>query len=487
MKPLRSATLRARLTVWYVGVLAILLIVYAAMVFVFQYAAFTRQIFHDEVQDVVTVEGLLYFDPQGVLQLRQDYYSRPQSHLLVDRQMEVRDLSGTVLYRSPTLHGMALGGPLRPGEGDSSFDERIVRLADGSHSFIVSHIHTMEGRVLILRLGYSLAPLRERMMQFLLLLLIAIPAALAIAAAAGQIIARRALRPLEEMTAQAAGISASSLHDRLHVENPTDELGSLASVFNLLFQRLEQAFQQLQRFTADAAHELRTPLASIRTVGEVALERSTATDEYRDALGNILEETARLGETIDSLLLLARAEAVQSSSGQSDVDVASLIDEVLAVLGVLIEEHGINVVREGDPTEHLVICADRSLLRVALLNVLHNAIKFSPDNSTLRVSYKRLYGSPEFVRISIQDQGPGIPHGEHLRIFERFYTSNAKATASKSGTGLGLSVAKLIIERTGGSIRFEEDVPEGALSIIELPTQEYSLSSSEQPTSVVPR
>src|SRR6202044_2948887 len=111
--------------------------------------------------------------------------------------MEVRDLAGNVLYRSSTLHNMTLGGPLRKGEGDAGFDERLVRLSDGSHAFVVSHIHTMQGRTVVIRLGYDLGPLRARMDQFFLMLFIVIPVALILAALAGQSIARRALLPLE--------------------------------------------------------------------------------------------------------------------------------------------------------------------------------------------------------------------------------------------------------------------------------------------------
>ena len=173
MRTVLPMSLRTRLTLWYVTVLALLLLIYATLVFAFQYVVLTRQIFHDEVQDAITVEGLLYFDSHGALQLQQNYYSRPQSHLLLDRLMEIRDLSGKTLYRSSTLNGMSLGGPLKRGEGDDSFNERIVRLADGSHALIISHIHTMQGRTMVIRLGYNLAPLRTRMVQFLLMLLVA--------------------------------------------------------------------------------------------------------------------------------------------------------------------------------------------------------------------------------------------------------------------------------------------------------------------------
>lgn len=463
-------SLRSRLTLWYVLLLAVLLALYASLVFAFQYAVLTRQIFHDEVQDVITTEGLLYFDAHGVLRLQQNYYSRPQSHLLVDRLMEALDLSGRVLYRSPTLHGMSLGGRLKRGEGDSGFNKRIVRLRDGTFALIVSHVHTMDGITMVIRLGYSLAPLRERMIQFLIVLLIAIPLALLVAGAAGQMIVGRGLRPLKQMTARAAGITASNLHDRLEIENPNDELGQMARVFNHLLQRLDEAFQQMRRFTADAAHELRTPLASIRTMSEVTLEQGQSAAQYRDALANILEETARLNETINGLLLLARVEASQPGQEQNMFLAQDLVEEVLSVLGVLIEEKQITVVQEGEEVQVGDIRADRALLRIAFMNVVHNAVKYSPRNAALRVSWGHSEGR---LHIAFQDEGPGIARDEQQRVFERFYTSSAPATASQSGAGLGLSIAKLIIDRIGGSIRFEA-VRQGARCVIELPVSELA-------------
>ena len=120
MKNWLRQQLRTRLTLWYVLMLGLILTFYVCLVFAFQYASIKRQIYHDEVQDVETVEGLLAFDRNGVLRLQQDYFSHPRSHLLIDRLMEVRDLSGRLLYRSPALDGMNLGGPLRPGEGEEA-------------------------------------------------------------------------------------------------------------------------------------------------------------------------------------------------------------------------------------------------------------------------------------------------------------------------------------------------------------------------------
>jgi signal transduction histidine kinase len=464
---LRPTNLRTRLTLWYVGVLALLLIAYAMVVLAFQYGVLTRQLYHDEVQDVVTVEGLLFFGDAGDLQLRQNYYSRPQSHLLVDRLMEVRDLTGKVLYRSSTLHDMPLGGPLREGEGDAGFDERLIRLADGSHAFVVSHIHTMQGRTVVIRLGYDLGPLRDRMTQFLLMLLIAIPLALILAAVAGQSIAKRALRPLEQMTSRAERITVSNLGDRLDIANERDELGNMARVFNHLLERLEQAFRQLQRFTADASHELRTPLAAIRTIGEVALQSPNSTETYREALGNVLEESGRLSQTIDSLLLLARAEGAPAREAQSAFVLRDLVGEVVGLLEVLGEESNVRIVEEHPELASVEIHADRALMRIAFMNVMHNALKFSPKGSTITVIFDRSLVS--LLQIKIQDQGPGIVPGEHTNVFERFFTSNSRATVNTSGLGLGLSIAKLVFERAGGTIRFDEDVPYGATCVIDLP------------------
>ena len=228
-------SVRIRLTIWYVAVLAAVLLVYVAIVFFFQYALLERQIYHDEVQDVETVEGLLYFNPSGSLDLQQGYFVHPQNRLLVDRLLEVQDPSGAVLYRSATLNGMALDGPQFPEEGVDSFNERMSKLADGTRVSLISHIHPVDGHPVLIRLGYRLQPLERRMTQFLFLLLLGMPLALIAAAFAGYSIARRALRPLDDMADRAESITAKNLSERLVIENEEDELGHMARVSSITF------------------------------------------------------------------------------------------------------------------------------------------------------------------------------------------------------------------------------------------------------------
>jgi signal transduction histidine kinase len=480
VKHLRSTNIRTRLALWFVAILASILVIYISAVFVFQYVLLERQIFHDEIQDVETVEGLLYFNQSGSLQLEEKYHTHQQSRLLEDRLMEVRDLAGNVLYRADTLKGETLGGSSLPDEGVHSYNERSTMLADGTRVLLISHIHPVQGKPVLIRLGYSMAPLHDRMARFFLLLLLATPVALIAAGFISYSVARRALRPLASMALRAEQITVTNLHDRIVIENPDDELGHMARVLNHLLERLQQAFAQLQRFTADAAHELRTPLASIRSTGELTLQQNGSDSSYREAISGMLEEAVRLNQTIDGLLLLSKAEAVQADNGSTSFFLPELVHEILALLEVLIEERQITVLEERENAVHEPLVADRSLMRVALLNVLHNAVKFSPDRSILRI----LYGNIEreghiFHRISIHDGGPGIAPGEHLRVFDRFFTSAVHQATAPRGSGLGLSIARLIIDRNGGRIYFEENVVSGAKCCIELPILTDSLPKIE--------
>ncbi len=457
--------LRSRLTLWYVLVLALILTFYLCLVYVFQYTSIKRQIFHDEVQDVETAEGLLLFNVDGTLELRQNYFSHPRSHLLVDRFMEVRDLSGAVLYRSSTLGTMSLDGPPGPAEGEASFGERETRLADGTRVLLISHTHPVQGRVLLIRVGYSLAPFRERMRQFLGILLFALPASLALAGLAGYKIASHALRPLQEMAVRAETISSSSLHERLYSGNPHDELGHMARVFNNLLERLEEAFLHLQHFTADAAHELRAPLSSIRATCELALRGTPNTAAPEAAMTSILEEVAALNQTIEDLLLLARAEASQPGREHPAFSLKALTTEVLNVLQVLADERNITIQQDTDVGD-VHVRADRGLVRSALMNVIHNAIKFSPPHSTVRVDCARTASC--FAEVSVRDEGPGISPGEHQQVFRRFYKGVATGTIEYAGTGIGLAIAKLAVEKSGGQIFFDTSFHPGARCVVRL-------------------
>ena len=224
------------------------------------------------------------------------------------------------------------------------------------------------------------------------------------------------------MTAEAASITAERLRARLPVENPRDELGRLATVFNQMLQRLEEAFDQLQRFTADASHELRTPLTAIRSVGEVGLREPRDAHAYREIIGSMLEEADRLTGLVDGLLYLSRADSGRMLVQPVDLDVRVMVDDVAAHLSVLADERGQRIVVAGEPS--VTVHADAVLLRPAVINIVDNAIKYSGAwVGDLRHGADggggRRHRGPR--------SGPGIAREHHERVFERFYRVRSRS------------------------------------------------------------
>jgi heavy metal sensor kinase len=461
---LRYTNVRHRLTLWYVGVFGLMLLLFILAATILQYWQLTRQMYHAEIQDIETAEGLLAFAPDGRLVLHEEYHNHPQSILLLDRYMEVLTPKGRVLLRNDKLQGQDLGGPPFPDEGLSSYHQRKIRLPDGTRLLLISHIHAIGTQPLLIRLAYSSAPIEHGVLQFLMLLLLAVPPALLLAGVAGYRMARKALEPLDKMAQRAQTITASDLDQRLPVDNPNDELGRMAQVLNDLLQRLQDSFEMLKRFTADASHELRTPLSSIRSVGEVGLQRQHTTEEYRDTIGSMLEEVTRLTEMVDGLLSISRADAGQIVLNRTTFSALGLTREVVALLGLLAEEKGQHIQIDGDA--NLSVNADRLVLHRGLANILENAIKYGPGASPISILVAE---AGNYVDISVVDRGETIP--EHLRekIFERFFRIDASRSRQAGGSGLGLAIAKWAIEVNGGTVSLQPGQDGGNLFLVRIP------------------
>jgi heavy metal sensor kinase len=466
---LRFNNVRHRLTLWYVGVFGLMLLLFICGATVLEYWQLTRQLYHAEIQDIETAEGLLAFAPDGRLALHEEYHNHPQSLLLLDRYMEVLTPSGQVLLRNAKLQGRDLGGPPFPDEGLSSYHERRVRLNDGTRVLLISHIHSIGDRPLLIRLAYSSAPIEHGVLRFVLLLLLAVPPALLLAGVAGYRMARGALQPLQKMALRAETITASDLGQRLPVENPNDELGQMARVFNDLLQRLQNSFEILKRFTADASHELRTPLSSIRSVGEVALQRQHTTEEYRDTIGSMLEEVTRLTEMVDGLLSISRADAGQFVLHRTTFSPLELAREVVTLLGLLAEEKGQQIQIEGDADQ--TVNADRLVLQRGVGNIIENAIKHGPGGGRIFILIAR---TENYVDISVEDRGETIAEALREKIFERFFRIDASRSRDAGGSGLGLAIAKWAIEVNGGSVSLRPGQQGGNLFLVRIPAASES-------------
>ncbi len=458
--------LRVRLTLWYGCAFAILLVLHIGVATYVHYRQLVDQALHAQIQDLETVEGLLYQTSDGHILLNENYFNRPQLRLRLDRLLEVLSPDGQILYQGDRLNGVNLGGEVLQDEGkNDNYNERTTRLSDGRDVFIISHFHLLNGRPIIIRVAYVRAPLYASVWRFLLVLLALAPLAIAIAVLVVYRITRRALSPLTTMVGRAQKITAERLNERLPVEYPSDDLGHTAQVFNELLQRLEDSFTQLRRFTSDASHELRTPLASLRSIGEVSLRNSHSGEEYREVIASMLEEVRRLTRLVDSLLVISRADSGQITLRLSTISCMEVVEEVSELVGILAEDKQQTILIEGDRA--LLIHVDRGILRHAILNLIDNAIKYSPEGGEIRVEVNKI--GNETAQITVSDQGKGIAVADQSLIFDRFYRADEGRSRETGGTGLGLSIAKWAVEVHDGKIGVDPAYTAGNRFYIRLP------------------
>jgi len=423
-----APSVRARLTLWHAGVLALVICLFSVGIFLFVRARLYRALDQQIGHDLTTIEQV-YREETGDL--------GELAHRMGITLFQVVE-GDAVLYRTPDW----------PPSGTTPY--RLGALAETSHRITVARDETA---------------LRQTLWTLVVILAMGVPCAVGLAIGGGYFLAGRVLAPVGAMAETARKITAESLTERLPVENPGDEFGQLASVFNATLSRLEEAFQQLRRFTADASHELRTPLTAIRSVGEVALQRSLNASGYREVIGSMLEEVDRLTRLVESLLTLTRAESGRIQPTLETVNLRGLTVSVVEHLRVLAEEKEQSLTIDA-AAEVLARC-DPAILQVGLINVLDNAIKYTPARGMIRVGVRET--SSGEAAIEIQDTGVGISAVHHGRIFERFYRVDEGRSRESGGTGLGLATARWAVEANGGRIELDSEESKGSLFRIVLP------------------
>jgi heavy metal sensor kinase len=459
---LHSKWLRNRLTIWYVFALTMILLVYAgstSLVLLWQLRAQLRR---HTIQDLETVEGLLFFTQEGRLQLDESYHNHPESKLVQERLVEIVTPAGTILYRNDLLGGRSLGGKPFPGEGEGGYSPRSAKLSDGTSVFLISRLHVLHDRPLIIRVAYSEYSIWHTVQQTLLAQVFCLVAFLLIASLVGRRLIRRELAPLEKIAIRAQRISSDRLHERLELGG-TAEISNLAAAFNTMLAHLEQSFEQLRRFTSDASHELRTPLAAIRSVGEVGLQREGSREEYREIIGSMLEEVSHLTRLTDSLLTISRADAGDIRLHFSVFPIFELVRKSTEFINILAEEKSQAFRLEGD--ERAIVEGDPIFLRHAFVNILHNAVKHSPNGATI---YVRVRSEGTSVLVEIADQGGGIPPEHRAKIFDRFYRIDNSRSRDADGVGLGLAIAKWTVQAHAGEISLDDNVDGGCTFRIRL-------------------
>ncbi len=284
-------------------------------------------------------------------------------------------------------------------------------------------------------------------------------------------LAGSAVRPVQEITEQATRVEAGTLSQRIAAHAETDEYRGLVAVLNRMLERLDVAFRNQRRLTADVSHELRSPLTALRGEIEVALRAERSGREYQRVLHSALEEIERLTEMSEDLLLITRAEAKLLQPQRTLTDVNVLVENALDALRVRVEERELTIERCLAP-DAVRASIDPALVGRVVHQLLDNAVKFTPPGGTIRVATAPLDGGGG-ARLSVEDSGPGLPP-EHLsHIFEPFYRAD-QARSRDTGTGLGLAMAAAIARLHGGAIHAANAAAGGARFDVELPAPQHT-------------
>jgi heavy metal sensor kinase len=448
-----GASIRARLTAWYVTVLAVATVTLTGASWWLSSQSAVRAA---DISLEARVEGVRNFleNPRTRLTVEglQDEFSEYAELTRGEALLEVIDGAGVVLVR-PSIPGWTemADGEARIATSDIRPNDRVL----GELPFRVASARIEAlGRMYRITVAAPMGPAYAALNRFHRWLLLLLPAVLGLAGAGGYWVSRRALAPVDQVTRAVQAITVQSLDQRLEVPAADDELRRLASTFNDVLARLQSAVGDIVRFTADASHELRTPVSLVRTTAEVALRHERTPQEYRAALTDVVDHARSMSALVEDLLVLARTDAGIEPRETARLDLRDIVSEAGREIAELAKARAVSVC-VNTPAEPLMVKGDRLSLRRLVLILLDNAVKYSPSGNKvhLRVSGERpASDGMGLAVIEVTDNGIGLDPTETSRIFERFYRGARARQHAPDGTGLGLAIAQTIVERYHGSI-----------------------------------
>lgn len=459
--------LRVRLTLWYGSALAMVLITFSVVLYVLT-ARNLRDDVDQSLEETATA-AVRSLQERGFLPLidEEELLSQFPELARIDKFFQIFSPSGTITIRSPNIRQHEV--PLSRTALEATFNgQTILESAKYPHEpplrlISVPIIH--RGNLLyIVQVGTSMESIEDTLRRFLILLIVAMPIALAVSLAAGWFLAGRALRPVDAITLAAQRIAAGDLSQRLTMPTAPDEIGRLAGTFNNMIGRLDTSFRQIRQFTSDASHELRTPLTVMKGETELVLRRPRALEDYQAVLESNLEEIDRMTRIVEELLFLSRADMGEVKMESKPVLLETLVEDIHRQATLLGQDRNIEVVL-GTVMPALVQ-GDELRLRELLLNLVENAVKYSHPGGKVEIG---LVTVGQEAVLSVTDQGIGIGSDDHTKIFNRFFRTDGARAHTKKGTGLGLAICAWIVEFHKGRISVKSGVGQGSTFTVTLP------------------
>jgi len=469
---LRIESLRARLTVFSVVVLGLVLLVVGGLI----YVLLARVLYTRIDEGLLTVVQIATNSLGNDLAEGQDVADAAQStaaELSSRHQMlAIYDAAGQLLAESGREDDLDIRLPpidTIPASETQLTTVTEARDDDDRHRLAMRRVTLVPyDATYIVVAGTPLEPTDEELEALRGTLAYVVPVALVLAGFGGWVLAHRSLAPVAAMAERAREIGGEDSSGRLPVANPRDELGQLAATFNDLLGRLESSMKQQRQFMADASHELRTPIATTRTAANVALQqRHRGEDEYREALDIIEHQADRLSRIVDDMFTLARADAGNYPVRKQPMYLDEVIDEVAAAERVVASTRNVRI--EVTAMRSAWFFGDEELIRRLVVNLLDNAVRYSPDGGVVGLKLRAVAGGYAVV---VSDQGPGIPLESQPHLFERFYRVDASRRRGDmdSGAGLGLALVQWVAHLHSGDVALTSSSDNGSTFTVVLPS-----------------
>jgi heavy metal sensor kinase len=470
-----ALSIRTKLTAWYSMIMVVSLCVFGIAA-----DLALRSSIHSTVDEELRqrIEGVRKITaeegPNGAEALMDEFQEFADGQGKRGR-LRVADSSGKVLFASPGTEFLAVHG--RESGLGSSYLKRI-----GGEGFrILEETISANGSSYDVVVAAAMDDFERAINRFEFALYFSVPAVLIIAALGGYWLSRRALGPVDEITRAARKIGAQDLAQRLTVHTGGDELERLADTLNGMLGRLEAAFQGITKFTADASHELRTPVAVMRASAEITLRKSRTEQEYREALGQILQESERLSKLIEQLLLLARSDAVSITLPMIHTDLTHPLTSACRQASLLAEQKRLTF-SERIPEGPLWVQGDSASLERLFLILFENAVKYTPAGGRIDIQLNSENG---FAVAAVRDTGIGVSSEDLPHIFERFFRADRSRTRDSGGSGLGLAIGSWIVQLHGGEIRVQSVLSQGSCFEVRLPLTDNDKTETTSAVSTI--
>jgi heavy metal sensor kinase len=478
-------SLRFKLTLWYVFILGILLISFSS----FLYFTLSKSLYRDadvklrSLAELIASESASPLSKFGFGNIDQAL-AASMNLKPIGKFIQVLDESGKIGRKSDNLRDVQLPISLNAlknaskglitFETDRSFGNAPLRIITFP---VIENNHPTR----IVQVASSLEDVEDALNTLFIILMIAVPFALMVASLGGQFLANKALKPVDNITQTARMITSQNLNQRIKPLKVKDEISRLIETFNEMISRLDQSFGQIKQFSADASHELKTPLTILKGEVEVTLRKRRTSEEYEQTLNSNLEEINRMSQIVDDLLFLSRADIGEIRLNKEEINLTEILNELVIHMNILARAKNIRI-KTSNHHGDIHLFGDALRIRELFLNLIENGIKYTEDGGSIHItltkenlphdksSPNRMEGEQtEFVKIIVSDTGIGIAEEDQERIFDRFFRVDKARSRDQGGSGLGLSICKWIVEAHRGEITVASEIEKGSSFIVKLP------------------